>query len=58
VVGTERDEDVWSAVWLQVVDVIGPDHAVEHAESQKDSPFTGERWFGKKITVPGTMPDG
>jgi hypothetical protein len=47
-----------SAVWLQVVDVIGPDHADEHTQSQKDSPFTGERWFDMKTIVPGTMPDG
>jgi len=43
---------------LQVVDVIGPDHTVEHAESEKDSPFTGERWFDMEKTISGTMPDG
>jgi hypothetical protein len=47
-----------SAVLLQVVDVIGPDHAVERTESEKNSPFTGERWFDMKKTIPGTMPNG
>ena len=51
-------DDVKSTVSLQVVDVIGPDHAVEYTESKKDSPFTGERWFDMKKTIPGTMPDG
>jgi len=41
-----------------VVDVIGPDHAIEYRESEKDSPFTGEKWFGMKKTISGTMPDG
>jgi len=38
--------------------VIGPDHAVERTETEKDSPFTGERWGEMKRTIPGTMPDG
>jgi len=41
-----------------VVDVVGPDHAVERMVSEKDSPFAGERWLGMKKTIPGTMPDG
>ena len=51
-------DDIYSPVSLQVVDVIGPDHAIEHTESEKDSPFTGERWFDMKKTISGTMPDG
>jgi hypothetical protein len=41
-----------------VVNVTEPDHAVEHTESKKDSPFTGEGWFGMERIIPGNMPDG
>jgi hypothetical protein len=51
-------DDVQSAVSLQVVNVVGPDHIVEHTESEKESPFTGERWFEMETTIHGTMPDG
>jgi hypothetical protein len=51
-------DDVQSVVSLQVVNVIGADHTVGHTESEKESPFTGERWFGMETIIPGTMPDG
>jgi hypothetical protein len=45
-------------MWLQVVNVVGPDHSTEHTESHKESRITGKRWRDMDIIVPGTMPDG
>lgn len=55
---TEPEKKPFDIIRTMVVDVIDPDHAVEHTQSKKDSPFTGERWFDMESIIPGTMPDG
>lgn len=55
---SHSEKKQFDIIRTMVVDVIGPDCAIEHTESKEDSPFTGERWLGMKRTVRGTMPDG